>query len=381
MRVAMALAGSDWGRSGIGIYLREVLPRLIGRLRARGDTLLAFGTGRDLSAYAEVLDGAERARLPALLDRAGASALFHLTFAGAYARLRSADVLLLPAANRRLTLRAPLPTVAVVHDLAQLHVARKYDPLRQAYVRFVVTHALGRSDRLVAVSDATRRDLAETLGRDGSDIRVVLNGVDFERFEPMAADSEPVLGARAATGLQGPYVLYASRLEHPGKNHLRLLRAFAASRARDTHVLALAGKDWGAGSLIEEEQQSLGLGDRVRLLGFVDDEHLAGLVAGADAVGMVGLREGFGLPALEALAAGRPVFASSAGALPEVVGPLGALCDPLDEGAIRAALERALFEEDFRERASAQGPAWAAERGWDRTVEGLLEACDEAVAR
>src|SRR5262249_24718766 len=128
----------------------------------------------------------------------------------------------------------------------------------------------------------------------------------------------------------------------PGKNHLHLLRAFAASPARASHVLALAGSDWGALGRIQNEIARLGLEREVRVLGYVPDELVSGLVAGADAVMMVGLYEGFGLPALEALAAGRPVVASRTGALPAVVGDLAALCDPLDERSIADALDRAL---------------------------------------
>ena len=133
---------------------------------------------------------------------------------------------------------------------------------------------------------------------------------------------------RAQTGLEGPYLLYLSRLEHPGKNHLRLLQAYAESPVRHTHRLALVGPDWGAGHRIQLEIQRLNLEDRVRIVGYVGDEHVPGLISEATAVIAVGLREGFGLPALEALAMGRPVVVSNTGALPEVVGELGILCIP-----------------------------------------------------
>ena len=376
VRLAFALAGTDRGKSGIGVYVQEVLPRLARAVREAGGTVRAIGSPRDVDAYRDALDAAAVAAttLPHATDGAAASALYHLALLGRVVRNDRADVLLLPAANRRLVVRSSVPTVAVVHDLAQLHVARKYDPARQAYVRFVVARALRRADRLVAVSEATRRDLAAIVPHAAID--VVPNGVDHARFPAMQEDDPRVVDARSAAGVgETPYLLYTSRLEHPGKNHLRLLRAFAASRARESHVLVLAGRDWGAEQLIRDEQARLSLGDRVRLIGFVTDAHLPGLVAGASAVCMVGLREGFGLPALEALSAGRPVISASTGALPEVVGDLGAVCDPFDERAIRGAIERALFDQAFRARVSEAGPRRAAERSWDRTAEGLLRAC------
>jgi len=105
----------------------------------------------------------------------------------------------------------------------------------------------------------------------------------------------------------------------------------------------------------------------------VADEVLPGLVAGADAVVMVGLHEGFGLPALEALASGRPVVASRSGALPEVVGPLSASCDPWDEGSIKEALDRALTDEALLRRARLDGPAWAARFSWESTADSLFQ--------
>lgn len=380
MRVAIALGGTDLGKSGIGTYVKAVLPRLSASLRAQGGSLVALGTSDELAAYDRLLEGTERVVLPGALRAAGPNAAWHLLRAGDAARRARADVLLLPAANRRLTARSRVPTVQVVHDLAQLHVPAKYDALRMFYVRRVVIAALGTATVLVAVSGATARDLRHALGRRSPPIRVVPNGVEHERFAPSTGDADPrVAAARAHTGIVGPYLLYAARLEHPGKNHLRLVRAFASSRARDTHVLALAGGDWGAREQILELVDRRGLADRVKLLGFVPDEILPGLVAGADAVAMLGLHEGFGLPALEALAAGRPVLASRTGALPEVVGSLAALCDPHDDASVRDALERALFDEALRARAHAEGPDWARSHDWQRTADGVLDACREAV--
>lgn len=378
MRIAFALGGTDWGRSGIGIYVRSVVPHLARKVTESGGSFVAIGSPSELLAYDGELNGADRAVAPAACDGPALSAAWYLTWAGRAAARADADVLLLPAANRRTTVASPVPTVAVVHDLAQLKVAKKYDALRMAYLRHVVLRALRSAGRLVAVSRATRDDLVSALGIDARDVKVVLNGVDAERFVPAGPDDARVASARRASGLEGPYVLYAARLEHPGKNHVRLVRAFAESAVRHTHLLALAGGDWGARERIVEEIAQHGLQDRVRLLGYVADDVLEGLLAGADAVAMVGLHEGFGLPALEALAAGRPVLASSTGALPEVVGDLGALCDPLDHRAIAAALDKVVLDDAWRRKIAEEGPRYAAQHGWDRTADGLFEACEEA---
>ena len=161
---------------------------------------------------------------------------------------------------------------------------------------------------------------------------------------------------------------------------MRLLRAFARTEAARGHELVLAGPAWGGEDVIAAEIATLALGDRVRLLGRVSDELVRALTCGAAAVAMVGLREGFGLPALEALACGTPVLAARAGALPEVTGELGILCDPLDERSIADGLTRVLADEAHRARVRAEGPAWAALHDWNHTASALLDACVAARA-
>ena len=381
LRVALALGGTDRGRSGISTFVRSIVPGLRHGLEQTGGALLPCPPREDREAYEPALRGLAFRETPRALERPGPNALWHLLRAGALASRLGADVLLLPAANRRLTALSPIPTVAVVHDLAQLHVAAKFDPLRMFYARQVMFRAFARATELVAVSGATRADLSRALGCRPERIRLVPNGVDARRFAAPVESDPRVAAALAATGLAPPYVLYISRLEHPGKNHLRLLRAFARSGRAREHQLVLAGADFGAAAQLRAESARLGIEKRVRLLGFVSDSLLPGLLAGADAAVMVGLCEGFGLPALEALAAGRPLVAANSGALPEVTGELAALCDPLSEESIGAALERALGDEALRARSLAEGPLWAAARGWEKTAAGLLDACRAAAAR
>lgn len=224
LHIALSLGGTDLGRSGIGTYVRELLPALGSQLRSEGGRLSVFGHPRELAAFESALEGAATRHPTGIPFRPGLNALWHLGRAGSFARGIGADVLLLPAANRRITLSARLPTVAVVHDLAQLRVERKYDWARMFYFRRVLVPAFHRPGRLVAVSGATRDDLVRILGIPPERIAVVHNGVNTRLFPALDAQSDSVLAARRACGLAGkPYLLYPARLEHPGKNHVRLL--------------------------------------------------------------------------------------------------------------------------------------------------------------
>lgn len=380
MRVALPLGGTDWGRSGIGHYVQAIIPHLRTALADRMAELLVFGNRRELDAYSPYLEGIPTAVTPAWADAPAQSASWYLTYAGRFAQSRGAHVTLYPAAQRRCCIYQPIPSVAVVHDLGQLKVSDKYDPLRMFYFKQIALRLIGRADCKVAISRSTRDDLAEALKLRAEDIRVIPNGVDYSRFVSLTGNAPAEQAMRAATGLEGPYLLYPARLEHPAKNHVRLLEAFAKSALRQTHVLALSGGDFGGKEVISAAIERLGLTPRVRLLGYVTEEHLPALVAAAEVVIMVGLTEGFGLPVLEALACSRPVCVAQAGALPEVAGTLGAMCDPFDPASIQLALERAALDEPYRARCREEGPAWARRWGWDQTGQGLAEAC-LAVAR
>ncbi|HRI62645.1 MAG TPA: glycosyltransferase family 1 protein [Polyangium sp.] len=371
MQLILALGGTDYGQSGIGVYTRAIIPRLRRALEMTGDELVVFGTPKDIHSYAEIVNGVRHLVISPLFTRPGPNAAFHLVRAASILAHQSASVLLLPAANRRVLIHSPIPTVSVVHDLAQLHVARKYDALRMIYFRHLLLPTLRRAAHIVAVSESTKSDLLTAFNCPSLRISVIPNGVDTAKFAP-PSPNEP---RNHKSAFDSPYVLYLGRLEHPGKNHVRLVQAFAASELTKNHSLVLAGADWGARARIQELVTHLGISGRVHFTGFVPDKLVPKLVAGADVVAMVGLREGFGLPALEALAAGRPLLVSNTGALTEVTGNLAVHCNPFDCNSIRSALEKAISDPEVRRRANEEGPRWAREYDWDKTAASLLAIC------
>jgi glycosyltransferase involved in cell wall biosynthesis len=370
--IAIPLLGSDRGKSGIGHYVRSVVPVIANILERNGGRLTVIGARAELEAYADSLTSPIIATREVRALPAAVEAAWHLARIGRIADRAGADCLLLLAGNRRLVLNSPIPCVAVVHDLAQLEVAAKYDALRMFYVRRVLCSLLSKVTRLVAVSETTKDRMVTNLNLDVGDIDVVLNGIDHTRFHVDAGqaprDREVVLDE--------PYILYPARLEHPGKNHERLIRAYAQTSLASQCALVFAGKDWGARTHLEAVVAELGLCERVLFLGYVSDHELPRLVASARLVAMVGLCEGFGLPAVEALACGTPLVAADAGALPEVCGGLA----ERSIESIAAALERVASEPALRTRVRSDGPGWAAQFSWDHAGSALVEVCREAVA-
>jgi glycosyltransferase involved in cell wall biosynthesis len=218
-------------------------------------------------------------------------------------------------------------------------------------------------------SEASKRDLIDLLAVDPSRVAVVPLGPGLpEPPEPLA---ESEVRARLELG-DGPIVLTVAA-KRPHKNLDRLLEAFA--QVETDALLVVPGFE----TAFESELRARA-GDRVRFVGWLDDEMLDGLYRAATCFVLPSLAEGFGLPVLEAMARGTPVTCSLASSLPEVGGDAALYFDPLDLGAIATALGQLLREPELRARLREAGIARAAEFSWQRTAEATLEQYERTVA-
>ncbi|WP_295383894.1 glycosyltransferase family 1 protein [uncultured Thiodictyon sp.] len=379
MRIGISAFGTDSGKSGISQYAANVVGRLVD-LAPQHDCV-AFINRAD-AAWVQTWH--PRLRVIALPDWTGhpvASIFWHLFMLPVMLRRHGCDAVFMPAGNRRLAWSYGVPSVGTVHDFSQLHVPQKYDAARMFYVMRVLPRMMRRLTRVISVSESTRRDLESFARVPAARIRVIYNGADLKRFAP-----RPRAAARAQLPAElkipDPYVLYIARLEHPGKNHVRLLEAFAALK-RDTdlpHKLVLVGGRWNGAEIIKARVGELGLTEQVVFPGFVPDEVIPALYAAADALAFPSLFEGFGIPVLEAMASGTPVCAANASSIPEVVGDAGLLFDPLDVPAIAASLARLLQDQELRTRLIAAGLERASHFTWDTAAQGVLEELEAAAA-
>jgi glycosyltransferase involved in cell wall biosynthesis len=265
-------------------------------------------------------------------------------------------------------------TLLTVHDLSYLHYPEHFVPKLVRYLERSVSRSVDRADWVFADSEATRSDLIAHLGAPAGKVEVLYSGVDprfSEEKEP--GESEHL---RARYGLTaGSYILSVGTIQ-PRKNYVRLIQAFAQLQTHNSankQLVVAGGRGWLYEEIFAEAEKH---GDRVRILGFVDETDLPALYRNAALFVFPSLYEGFGLPVLEAMASGVPVICSNVSSLPEVAGDAALLVDPLNIEGLSEAMMRALEDPDLRHKMVARGLAQASRFTWARAARHLLGTFD-----
>ena len=259
-------------------------------------------------------------------------------------------------------------SVVTIHDCIHL-MFPQYLPNRAAYAyaRGAMWSAARKSDRILTVSEASKRDILHFFNVPPDKIVVVYNGID-ERFW-IQPSPEEIARVRERFQLDHGFVLYAGTIK-PHKNLVRLIEAFAALRKGEFEELKLLiiGDEISKLPALRRAVHSHKLHKHVRFLGFLPDETLAALYRLAAVFVFPSLYEGFGLPPLEAMASGTPVVTSNVSSLPEVAGDAAILVDPYDVSSIVDGVRRVLTDPLLADELRRKGLTRARDFSWERSV-------------
>jgi glycosyltransferase involved in cell wall biosynthesis len=297
-----------------------------------------------------------------------------------------ADLVHIPL--NRVPLMMPRPYVVTIHDMASLLFDQR-SGLRMNARRYRFRRGLRRADRVIAVSEATRRDVQVQLGIPADRIRVVYNAPDPQFFA-----QRPVADARLAGPdvhnremqrileryqIHYPFLLYAGNIRKQ-KNIPRLVEAFAVVRQalaehpvyKDLHLIII-GDEISQNSAVRRAVIQGRVESAVRFMGFVPFDTLRNFFEAAAAFVFPSLYEGFGLPPLEAMASGTPVITSGVSSLPEVVDDAALLINPENVFDIARGIKEVLLDDELRQRLIRRGRDQASKFSWERAAREVLD--------
>ena len=265
------------------------------------------------------------------------------------------------------------PALTTVHDLSWLSYPDAHPVERVKFLDRHLPKTLARADLVLTDSEFIAAEISTRFALPRAKIRAIPLGVDAA-YHPRTA--EEILATLAKHRLEhSAYLLVVATLE-PRKNLARLVRAYAAlpTATKARHPLVIVGARGWLNNELERTLAPLEAAGTVRRLGYVGEDELPQLYAGAHAFAFPSLYEGFGLPVLEAMASGVPVLTSNVSSLPEVAGDAALLVDPNDEDALREGLVRLLDDSAWRTNASARGLARSRDYPWSRCVDATIDA-------
>lgn len=364
MRVGIIHYGLDRQLGGIGRYTVELVEALVDE----GVCVHRLWAGHQpLKASGEMLRGAYR--LPGLLTSG------QVEIAKAARRL-NLDIVHDPTGAMPVLL-TDAGRVVTIHDAIPYVYPKTSTRLDWLIYHIWLPLAARRTDAVITDSKQSREDIVANLPILHEDVVSIPLAAD-RRFQPIyTAEVEPILREH---GIAHPYVLYVGALESR-KNLPRLLEAYARLRQLSTQwqLVIVGARKWKS-SPIFDTVQLLGLEPHVHFTGYVADEHLPALYAGADLFTFPSLYEGFGLPVLEAMACGTPVVTSNSSSLPEVAGDAAMLVDPYDVEQIAQAMWLVLSQPALAAELRTKGLARAAQFTWERTARETIAVYERVLA-
>lgn len=379
MRVCMTTFGGDGG-AGIGQYIHKLLrdfPKVAPDIQF--DVLL-YEDEKPL--YIPDADNIRPICQDPRLRNPWVNLAWHQVGLPRLCRRERYDVVFIPSGNRRLPYSVPCPSVGTFHDLSSLHIRGKYDPVHAFYNLHVMPMLVRQLTWVITISESSKRDLVEYVRVPEERIIVISQGVELDRYYPRdKAAAQAHVAERYK--IRAPYLMFISRIEHPGKNHVKLIHAFDQLKAKDgiPHQLVLVGGDWTRSDVVHQAAEASRFRHDIVFTGFAANEDMPDLYCGCDVFVFPSLFEGFGLPVLQAMSCGVPVACANISSIPEVAGDAGVLFNPHDEHSIEQAIRDAVADAALRAQCIRRGldraKEFTSEKTATRTIEVLRRSVKE----
>lgn len=367
-RIFVSGMAYDEGKSGVSDYLNNII-----KVLSQNHKIDLIMLKSDIDRFPVSNPNLNLIPVSDKLKNPVRNMLWHLYKLAGKFDLKSYDFVFLPAANRRLIASSPVPVIVTFHDLSQFHIPGKYDAFRMFYIKKVIPYFVKKVDKILAISKNTKEDLIKFYKLPSDKIEVNYNGYDSKRFIPVPKICLKPLG------IQKKYFLYIARIEHPGKNHLRLIKAYEElpQDVRDRYDLVLPGKSWSGSEKIMEHLENSPDKERIHLTGFVDSKILPQLYQQCSLYIFPSLYEGFGIPLVEAMACGVPVLCSNTSSLPEIGGEAVALFDPYSVLSIRETIWRVISSDIMQKAMIENGFKQVKQFSWEKHARMIIKSFEE----
>ena len=372
MKVALELQPCCWDRSGIGTYTYEIAKRL-----KNEDGIEFCGNLFNFCAKDDITQKLEGINIPIKVNP--------LCSYGIYRRIWKYvpipyQVMFPGKVDVSVFFNFIVPphvrghVVTAVHDLTYLRYPETMKKSNLEHLRRGISYSIDRSDKIITVSEFSKRELQELLGVPEEKIEIVYNAPS------LIEESADYADVRRKFKISREYILFVGTIE-PRKNIERLLRAFdiLKSKYHIPHQLILAGgKGWKDKSILQTAQ-SIRYADDVVFTGYVSSAEKNTLYQRASVFVFPSVYEGFGIPPLEAMCHGCPVVCADAASLPEVVGDAAKLVNPLDVESIADGIFRVLSNDKYKQELVERGYGQAKKFSWEASAHQLIRICKKIV--
>lgn len=369
-KILISILAYDNGKSGIADYINNVVKYL-----SIDHSLDILIYEKDSYIFPYKNDNINFLLVSDSFSKPAISMAYHLFVLPFTLPLHDYDFVFLPAGNRRLFSYYPTKTIVTFHDLSQFHIENKYDSMRMHYIKKVIPHFLKKAQIVMAISESTKEDLIKFYGMTAASIKVNYNGYNPAKLTVNLTEEQLVNKFNIAD----EYILYISRIEHPGKNHLNLIKAYELlpDNIKKNYQLVFPGSEWnGAEEVLDYACKSPDK-DRIIFLGFVADQDLGALYKFASLYAFPSFYEGFGIPLLEAMYSEVPVVCSNVSSLPEVGGDAVITFDPNSPQNISDVIKSVLENPEIREKMVLKGKEQVKKFSWEKHCQKIIELIEE----